>query len=187
MQKGLNSYTWTIPEYVTVTDPATGNTYNIYINGGSYAILVTINQSGTGSYDYSDNTFAINPLTLTSPAPTTSDTACSRSTGNVRMLVPNGGESYRLGNVMNIRLCVNDYSQYNKNYSSLWLTTKDSSGVYRNQLQIAYALTMMEGENTYIWTIPSTVFVGGNYMILVQINSFYPNYDYSDATFSITP
>lgn len=188
MQTGLNTYSWTIPDSYTFVDPVTNTTTTVKVGGGSYVIMVAINGSGTGSYDYSDNTFTINNTSIT-PAPTT--TACANSAGTVAVLVPNGGEAYALGNTMTIKWCVNDYSQYNQNYASIWLSTRtdqlNGSPIYRNQVQISNNTAMNAGENSLSWTIPSTLSAGGNYVILVNINSFLPNYDYSDGVFSITP
>lgn len=186
MKNRKNSLDWVIPETVP--------------NGDRYVIIVGINAS---NLDYSDGVFTIinsavstpeptpTPLPTTNPTPTPGPVSslCDNSTGTVEVKVPNGGESYEVGDTVLLKWCVNNYSEYSQQYSKIWLAARStqSSGsfVYRNQVEIANDLLMTAGENTLNWGIPNTVLNGGAYVILVSINNFNPNFDYSDGSFTI--
>jgi hypothetical protein len=187
MVKGNNSLDWIVSDTV--------------LSGGNFVILVSINNTAT-NLDYSDGTFSITSVSISpTPTPPPPSSSCDGSVGRVEVKEPNTGWALNVFDTVTIKWCLNDFSQYSQANSSIWLTTRTTQAngtyIYRNQLHIASNVAMTPGENTLDWTIPKdfTLIIdgveetfnvgGGDYVILVTINSFSPNFDHSDGTFTI--
>lgn len=186
MTLGQNSFTWTIPAARYVTDSVTGEVVEYKVGGGSFVFMATIASYGVGTYDYSDQTFTILNSTLSAPISPPTSGICAGSTGTVQVLAPNGGETYSQGSVLPIRWCLNTWTEYNQAYARLYLHTRDTQGVLRLQQKITTNVPMQVGENLFNWTIPTTVPIGSQYVILSEINTSVSNLDQSNLTFSIT-
>jgi hypothetical protein len=146
--------------------------------GYSYQIMVSASWGTYGTnyygnvYDRSDGWFDINPLTP-----------------SITVISPNGGEKFTIGSPMTIKWQNTNYRDSVVNISLYKSSTIPGNLDYNFVARIGNLA--QPNDEIEVWTIPSTIAVGENYFIRVNLDvkdpeSGFDMVDDSDAPFTIT-
>ena len=146
----------------------TFNTSHAWQNAGTYAVKATVNDCRGGSNEHAFNVITVGDSIQFS----------------IAVLSPNGGESWQTGSVQYIKLS----SNLLKESVSLYLYRNTGYGDILVQ-SIGSTVTSGDGSaSTYVWTVPTSLAVGGGYKIYAVLNNVNVGKeigDLSDSMFSI--
>ena len=168
-------------ETITLPQLPVGTNYTITVGVPSNGF----NNSALSVFDRSDATF-----TIQAPNPAT----CVAGTPSVKILSPNGGEIYRVGDTLNIRWkhCVGQTSTFTvDNNTPVAIKLDDENIVATYGMQLIGTTNI--GAGSYTWIIPNELgsyssLNGNNYLIGIEttVHSVSDISDFSNSAFSIT-
>lgn len=158
-------------------------TLNANISTGKYKVW--INFKDNLAVDYSDNFFTINSQNITTPL--------------IKVLSPNGGENYRIGQKVNVSWSMKGFSSWDNYNAAVQIQLWDKTGQNYIGSFCTYCNSAQNG-GSYNWTIdkvfsPNDTYINiipGEYKIRVSVvgdNNVPLNYlvlDFSDSYFKIS-